>query len=219
MKPILFLVAHLVLRIFMLLIRFTCGIRLLHEDPLDTRPVHDRGPKGRIYAFWHSHLLMATWSFRNRGVYAVVSRSQDGEYLARLIAGWGYKLIRGSSSRGWITVYRQALQVLRQGEIVGITPDGPRGPAQAVNPGTVRLAMASGAEIIPVGVGYTDRKRLGSWDRFSVPRPFSRIVILFGRPYTLDPDLDDAGIRLAEQELERKLNAIVAMAQGLSQNS
>jgi lysophospholipid acyltransferase (LPLAT)-like uncharacterized protein len=141
----------------------------------------DRG-RPAVYVFWHAHLLPLTWAHRDRGVVGLVSRHQDGEYIARLMRDWGYGTARGSSTRGGSTGLRQLVRALQDGASVGITPDGPRGPAGIAKAGAVAAARMAGAPIIPVAAAARRAWRLASWDRFMVPRPFTRLVVGYGSP-------------------------------------
>jgi len=136
---------------------------------------------------WHETLLPVLWHHRHRGIAAVVSQARDGEYLARLARGLGYRLIRGSSSRGRTRALRGAIRMLQAGIPVGLTPDGPRGPRRVLKPGAIAAAQLSGAVVVPVSVRAGSAWRARSWDRFLVPRPFARVRLAYGRPFTVPP--------------------------------
>jgi hypothetical protein len=150
-----------------------------------------------------------------KGIHVIVSRSRDGELIARVLGSWGYASIRGSSSRGAMAVVRETVEILRAGGSVAITPDGPHGPFQTVNPGVVRMAVATGASIVPVAAGYSRRRRLHSWDRFNLPLPFSRVTVLFGEPYQVPAGEGEEWEKAEGKGLEDRLNDLSKKAQEL----
>jgi lysophospholipid acyltransferase (LPLAT)-like uncharacterized protein len=153
----------------------------------------ERADYGRIYAFWHSQLLPVSFTFRNSGTHAIVSRSRDG-ILASYIAGkWRHSIISGSSHRGGTAVLRQSLNILKDQGGIAITPDGPRGPREVVKPGAAQLAALSGAPVIILTVKPQRAWRFKSWDQFMIPKPFTRVNIHISAPlYARDiPDSDN----------------------------
>ena len=138
-----------------------------------------------IGALWHNRLLIfplvLRWFLPNRHGAALISASRDGDLLADAIHRFGYDVVRGSSSRLGASAILQLTEVLASGRDVVITPDGPRGPAYELGPGIIFLAQKSGAAVLPMNLEFSHCWRLGSWDRFIVPRPFSRVRVLFGQ--------------------------------------
>ena len=158
-------------RLAALLIRLLgCTLRYEdHAEPGVTPGNQIPGPG--VFAFWHRSLLVAAYRFRNLGIAILISRSFDGELIARTVELLGFKAIRGSSSRGGSTALRQMAEAYRAGHRCAITADGPKGPAMLAKPGTAQLAQLVGA---PVGTFYLLPERaweLKSWDRFSSPNP------------------------------------------------
>jgi lysophospholipid acyltransferase (LPLAT)-like uncharacterized protein len=137
---------------------------------------------GRIFAFWHSNLLPLTFIFRNCHVNAIVSRSRDGILAAYVAEKWGHAIISGSSHRGGSVALRQSLKVLKENGTVAITPDGPRGPKEIVKAGASQLAVMSGAPVIVLSVHPDRAWRLKSWDRFMIPKPFSKVTVHVSEP-------------------------------------
>jgi lysophospholipid acyltransferase (LPLAT)-like uncharacterized protein len=119
-----------------------------------------------IGALWHNRLL----------IFPLVLRRFFPQRF-------GYDVIRGSSSRLGASALLQLTQVLASGRDVVITPDGPRGPAYELGPGIIFLAQKSGAEVLPMNLEYSRCWRLGSWDRFIVPRPFAKVRVLISQPH------------------------------------
>jgi lysophospholipid acyltransferase (LPLAT)-like uncharacterized protein len=211
-KVLLFLVP-LAINFLIRLISLTCRVRLLFGQSESFHPGRLDARTPCLYAFWHGQLLYTTYPFRRLGTYGIVSRSRDGEYLARLLKGWGFRLIRGSTSRGWATVYKASVRVLGQGGKIGLAPDGPRGPYHRVNPGVVRMAWRAGCPILPLGVGFSRCIRLKSWDRFQIPLPFSKIVILAGEPLNIPSGTSRHGFQAVELQLENTLNRLTEEAE------
>jgi lysophospholipid acyltransferase (LPLAT)-like uncharacterized protein len=139
-----------------------------------------------IGAFWHNRLLIFPFVLRrflsNRRGTALISASRDGELFAEVVQRFGYDVVRGSSSRLGATAILQLTQVLASGRDVVITPDGPLGPVYELGPGIVFLAQRSGAAVVPMNLEYSHCWRLGTWDRFIVPRPFAKVRVLISRP-------------------------------------
>jgi lysophospholipid acyltransferase (LPLAT)-like uncharacterized protein len=165
-----------------------------------------------IAALWHNRLLIFPLILRGffpeRSGAALISASRDGDLLADAVHRFGYEVVRGSSSRMGASAILQLTQVLASGRDVVITPDGPRGPAYKLGPGIVFLAQKSAAPVVPVNLEYSHCWRLGSWDRFIVPRPFSKIRVLIDHPYrvrsTATPEEFEAE-RLALQDVMMEL--------------
>ncbi|MDR3117024.1 MAG: DUF374 domain-containing protein [Puniceicoccales bacterium] len=134
-----------------------------------------------IWAFWHRNLFLAGYLRRllrrEVPVWALVSASGDGEWLAELLQRLAVGAIRGSSSRGGGAAYAAALEKLALGEDIAVTPDGPRGPALHCKPGVVQLALAAAVPIVALRLHFSRAIRLHSWDRFQIPLPFSRITV------------------------------------------
>ena len=134
-------------------------------------------PAPAIYAFWHRCMLAGVWPFRNHGLTILISRSFDGELIARTVELLGFTAIRGSSTRGGAAGLRNMERAYREGHRCAITADGPKGPVFVAKPGTAQLAQLVGAD---VGTFYVLPERawqLRSWDRFLIPKPFSRVVV------------------------------------------
>lgn len=161
-----------------------------------------------IYAFWHSHQLSIAWHCRRTRAAILVSRSADGEYIARIAASLGYRPVRGSSSRGGTAGLKKLLEFVRQARAVAVTPDGPRGPRHSIKPGLLMLAMRSGYPITPVALGHSRFWELPSWDGFRIPKPFSRGYYCWGEPMHVPSDADAAALEELAQELRERMVAL-----------
>jgi len=165
-----------------------------------------------IFAFWHAHMLPLLWSHRGEGVAVVISAHRDGEIIARIAERLGYRTIRGSSSRGAARALLGIVRELDSGLEVAVTPDGPRGPAQKFASGTLVAAQRVGVPIVGIGVSSSRAWRLKSWDRFMIPKPFSRVRLV----YSVPTPVAATSARDAEDEapkFEALLNDAVAIAE------
>lgn len=157
-----------------------------------------------VVALWHDELFAAiAFGLRHPLELAtVVSQSRDGELIAGMLTRLGYLTARGSSHRGGVRALKAALRLLEDGRVVVVTVDGPRGPRHVAKEGAVYLAAKSGALLVPLRVGCHRAYRFGSWDRFLLPWPFSRVVLRFGPPRTVPPLADSAALEGERQQLE-----------------
>lgn len=130
---------------------------------------------------WHNRLFVSAEYFRRyrtkRSVYALVSASKDGAWLAAFYRLIGLIPVRGSSSNFGREAGKALIEVMRAGHDIGITPDGPRGPMYVVEPGVLVVTRRNNAPMVLVGVEFTWAWRLKSWDRFYIPAPFSRVIM------------------------------------------
>ena len=141
----------------------------------------------RVILFWHEALLPLLWHHRNQDLAVLVSDSRDGQYVGDLGLALGYRVIPGSSSKGATRALLKAVRALREGCSVGFSPDGPRGPRQTMKPGVILAAQRARAPIVPVHATSDRAWRLNSWDKFLIPKPFSRVRIFYGQPFTVGP--------------------------------
>ncbi len=162
-----------------------------------------------VFALWHRHLLPLVWYHRGDSTSLLVSGHEDGSYLAHAAQGWGYGLVRGSSTRGGVAAFRDMLEVLRRGGEMAVTPDGPRGPAGTVKLGIVAAAQAASAAIVPVAAEASSSWRLRSWDGFGIPKPFARVRIVYGTPLRISAE---ASRSAAAQLLQRQLETVTESA-------
>ena len=163
-----------------------------------------------LVAFWHGRLLMMSeaWPYK-KGFSMVVSQHRDGQLIARTISHLGFGSILGSTTKGGSTVTRAMLRALRDGQCVGLTPDGPQGPRMRVSHGIVQVARLAGVPIVPIAFSARPCRLINSWDRLMVPLPFCRGVIRWGSPIEVPVDVGDAGIRETAKLLEASLNQLV----------
>jgi lysophospholipid acyltransferase (LPLAT)-like uncharacterized protein len=163
--------------------------------------LHGQGAGPEIYCFWHQCVLPCAFYFRRTGATILISRSFDGELITRILDLFGFHAARGSSSRG----ARQGLlglkQVIENGAPAIFTADGPRGPIYRTKMGPIKLAQMTGA---PIGAFHLEPERawtMRSWDRFLIPRPFTRIVVSWAQWTRVPANLAEEGFEPKREEL------------------
>jgi lysophospholipid acyltransferase (LPLAT)-like uncharacterized protein len=161
-----------------------------------------------IYVLWHGRLLPCAYCHRHQGLATVISRHRDGDYVAGMVERWGFRVVRGSSSRGGVAALLQMVRLLREDVPLAITPDGPRGPRQKMKTGPLYAAQRVGVPLIPVTAGTDSAWWFEGWDRFLVPLPFARIRLAYGEPLVVPPDAGEEEVERLAGVLERRLNEL-----------
>jgi lysophospholipid acyltransferase (LPLAT)-like uncharacterized protein len=158
-----------------------------------------------IWTFWHNRMfvvpLLPHRYARHRTGAILTSASRDGAIIAAVMASFGLKCVRGSSSRRGVTALLELAGTLKAGEDVAVTPDGPRGPLYKLGQGVVFLAQQTGAAILPIHIEYSRAVRLKSWDRFMIPLPFAKVRILCDKLIFVPPEADLETERLKIEQL------------------
>ncbi len=191
-------------RLASLLIRLL-GSTLRYEDiiaPGVTPGSQIPGPV--VYAFWHRCLLSCAYYFRGQKIAILISRSFDGELIARTVERLGFIAIRGSSSRGGAMALKQIAEEYGRGTRCAITADGPRGPNMVAKPGTAQFAQLVGTWVGTFYVLPLRAWELKTWDRFLIPKPFSRVLITWPPHVPADA--------VTEQTVQANLDLAVYMA-------
>lgn len=171
--------------------------------------MNDETYETMVFCMWHNEIFPVMYAKRNLRIVSIVSRSADGEYLARILNALGIKTARGSSSRGGQAALREAIDIIEDKKYNAcITVDGPRGPRHEPKKGALYLAYYSKAAIVPMRGFSKKAKVFGSWDKFRLPLPFSKVHVAFDEPYYLDTKqkLDDDFLDKACEELKKRLN-------------
>jgi lysophospholipid acyltransferase (LPLAT)-like uncharacterized protein len=167
-----------------------------------------KNKKSLILAFWHGRIFATSYYFRKRGIVVLTSQHRDGDYIAKIILNLGYGVARGSSSKGSHSATKEALRALKLGKDVGFAIDGPRGPRYKVKPGATYLAWKTGNPIVPFHVAVEKKWIMSSWDRFEIPKPFSRAILIIGTPIYINPETSRDNIANHEQELQKTLDEL-----------
>jgi lysophospholipid acyltransferase (LPLAT)-like uncharacterized protein len=144
-----------------------------------------------LFAGWHGRMFLPIDALRHQGIVTMASKSRDGNLVARWLENNGYLVTRGSTSRGGSEALRRMVRLVRLGHSGALTVDGPRGPARVVQSGVLRLARMTEAWILPISFSSTCPLFLRSWDRYLVPKPFSRNVLAYGEPFTVPQEMSD----------------------------
>ncbi len=167
-------------------------------------------PRGdaAIYCFWHRCVIPAVYFWRNQNIRVLTSRSKDGEIIAGVIQRFGFKAVRGSSSRGALAGLRQLERELKDGALVAFTIDGPRGPLYVAKPGPVLLAKLTGVRIVCFYIAVEKSWTLNSWDRFVIPKPFSRAHVRVSAPMYVAADADEKAMERDHAEMQRRLDFV-----------
>lgn len=153
-------------------------------------------PAGSIvFVFWHNRILLvpyfyARWLPHRRGT-ALVSASRDGEFLSLTLAKFHIEAARGSSSRKGAKALMELHDALEEGRDIAITPDGPRGPIYSIQPGAAAIARQTGLPVVAMGYRAASSWRLKSWDRFIIPKPFSRVEFFLSTQLVIPPEASD----------------------------
>lgn len=176
---------------------------------------------GVVLVVWHGRLFMAPyWAGPGRRTVAMISANRDGELIARIFGRFGVQAVRGSSydhakarEKGGVRAYIGARRELaKERAVVGISPDGPRGPRMRVQPGAAQLSIETGCPVQPVTFSVRRGRVLRSWDRFLVPFPFGRGVQIWGEPLRPPPAGDAEAVARYAAEIETALIAITRRA-------
>ncbi len=169
--------------------RATLRVARLHYD-------HYLGLKARgvpiLFALWHGRMFLSIQAHRREGIVTMASQSKDGEIIALWLERNGYRVVRGSTTRGGSQALREMVRHVRSGRHAALTVDGPKGPPRLVQPGAVQLARLTGAWVLPITSSSSRPRFLASWDRYLLPLPFSRNVVAYGEPFPIEQDVSDA---------------------------
>jgi lysophospholipid acyltransferase (LPLAT)-like uncharacterized protein len=161
-----------------------------------------------VYAFWHDRIFLATYFWRARRIVVMTSRSFDGEYIARFIQRFGYGATRGSSTRGGVGALVEMARLVRAGYPAGFTMDGPKGPRHEAKMGALLLAKKTGRPVLPFTVNAERFWEVASWDRFQIPKPFTRATVRIAPPIRVPPDADENTLNAKRDELQRALDEL-----------
>jgi lysophospholipid acyltransferase (LPLAT)-like uncharacterized protein len=166
------------------------------------------GQRPLIGSFWHSCIIPATYICRDLGVRVMSSNSYDGEYMGRIIRKFGFVAVKGSSSRNAVRALLGLRRALGDGWTVAFTLDGPRGPRHKVKPGPVALARSSGVPLTMFHAAVDKAWVLNSWDRMMIPRPFSRVLLRFGKLIPVPTEASDEEVERYTADLQAALDRV-----------
>ena len=184
----------------------TYRIRLY--DPENEQTVLDRH-QSLVYASWHQRFFPGITFFSSRKPIAImISQSRDGEMVARVVDILGWRSVRGSSTRGGVAALKQLKNLARAGYKIGHIVDGPKGPFGYVKPGLLRIAQVAGKPVVPTITSAQKKWVFNSWDRFMVPKPFSRVIIRFGKAIDVPAELGGEAFEQKRVSIEQRLKEL-----------
>jgi len=186
----------------------TCRVRVHGAENLE------RCEAKCVAVFWHYSVfpIIAVNRGRNRGWAAMVSASDDAEFVARILARQGVVSVRGSRHRGGLAALKGLIGLMHQGYNAVIVADGSQGPARVMQAGAVLLASKSVAPILPMAVAADRYWAFRSWDRTLLPKPFARLDLWYGEPLTVPEKAGAEEIERYRLEMEQRLNGLYAQA-------
>jgi len=164
--------------------------------------------KNFVLAFWHGTMLVPWYVHRNKNFAAIVSKSKDGKLLERVLTPMNYTIVRGSSHTGGSVALGILVDYAKNEKSIAITPDGPKGPPRKLKAGAVITAKRSKIPLVLLGVGYKNKIELNSWDKFQVPKLFSKVNLIYSDPVYIDKELSYDETSKVILECEHKLNSL-----------
>ena len=182
----------------------------MNEEGLNT------AGKGAIFVTWHGRSLIPANVFRNRGYWALISLSRDGEMQKSVFQRFGFQIVRGSTGRGGVRGALTMARNVKAGGCLAFTPDGPRGPTHKVQQGVILMAEKSGTPIIPLGISASRRKLFRSWDAYMLPLPFSNAFFVVGEPIYIPPELADQQRAEYAEIVEKAINSVEKRSEQLA---
>jgi lysophospholipid acyltransferase (LPLAT)-like uncharacterized protein len=165
-----------------------------------------------LYAFWHENILVPAYQYGRRDINVLISQHADGQLIAEACRHLGLRVVRGSATRGGAKAIRQMHRISRSAHLA-ITPDGPRGPRRRVQPGVVYLAALTGLPIVAFGIAYERAWRMGSWDRFALPHPWSAAVCVTAVPISVPRNVGKNQLEHYRLQVENAMNAATEEAE------
>lgn len=200
------------------LITMTCQIVELGKEHIDDLV---ETPRPVVFSFWHNNMFVLLYYFSfyviKRGIplNVLVSQSGEGDFMSLTAQFFGANTTRGSSSKGGREAFQALLKsIKREKRSIIIAPDGPKGPVYQFQSGTAILSQSTGAPIVPIGYACTKCWKFRSWDQFFIPKPFSKIAMSIGEPYTVPRKLDGPnGMEVERAQLEKRMMAMVHRAE------
>jgi len=197
------------------LLKHTVRLEVIGEEHLKTA-LADTGKA--IFAFWHGNLIIPMIRHIDQDIYVLVSTHNGGEIIARMLTNLGYRLVRGSSTMGGSNALKEMAQVLQEPNIMGITPDGPKGPVRELKIGPVILSQKTGVPIIPMSASTNSPVFYKSWDKLLLVKPFVKCVLLYGKPISVENGLTGDGLEEKRREVEQAISDLDTQAENHFKN-
>lgn len=187
----------------------TLKVNIINEEVIHN---FQEQKKNYVLGFWHGSMLLPWFINRDKNIIALISKSKDGDLLAKVLKHWNYNVVRGSSTVGGDVALGIMIDFAKNNCSIAITPDGPKGPIHKLKAGAVITAKKSGLPLILMGVGFKKKKILKSWDKFEIPLFFSEAKIVYSNPIYIDRNLSYEETSKMIEECENILNNLQSEA-------
>ncbi len=194
----------------------TMDLKIAHYDS-STDPAHPDFREPCIWVFWHEYIWLPVAMWKMCDVTMLVSQHRDGQYLTNAAEKMGFGMVRGSTNRGGADALRQ-IKKMTGTSGYGISPDGPRGPRREMALGPIYLASRLGIPVVPTGFGYQTPKRLNTWDKFAIPKPFTRARAIMGNKIIVPPKLKRDGLENYRQMVQNQISQVTETAENWAHN-
>ena len=194
MKKIQLVLLQSFLKLILNVIFLTCHWNIQNKGRFDTAVKNNRPI---LLCFWHCNLLCVARYFKKTklNLYGVSSDHFDSEILAGVLKSWKIKLIRGSSTRGWMNVIKKMVTLFKNSTtIIALTNDGPKGPRHIAKEGSLAVAKKCGVQIMVISTQTNKKWTLGTWDKTIIPKPFSTLDVNFSDVYQDEDNIDSENI-------------------------
>ncbi len=185
----------------------TCKLKIIGHEHVDAIR---QQKKPIIYAYWHRHIFVTIYRFRNTKARPLISLSEDGEIVSQVAVEFGMNPVRGSSSKGGARAFLKLLSAIKEeNSEVLITADGPKGPLRQIKDGTIRLAQKTGSVIVPI-CWHASRVKIlkKTWDKFKIPMPFSTITYAYGQPFVIPGNAARENYPQLKETLKESIDAL-----------
>jgi len=188
----------------------SCRISIVNGDDILCKIVEEK--KSVVFSFWHNRIFfLSFFLYRNchkKGLplSVLISQSADGEFISRIVESWKGRTVRGSSSKGGFGAIKGLLKSAKEGYAIVTTPDGPRGPKYKFKEGSIYLSSMIQGPIVLVNCTFEKAWVAKSWDRFMIPKPFSRVYVSIEKPVRISREISPDEFPQLQKKLENILN-------------
>jgi hypothetical protein len=208
LKKLTYCVVPFFLQFVLRCIFLTCKWKIYNKEVFDLAQSNSRPI---LICCWHGRFLLVARYFKEISlkIWAVSSTHPDSKIMAQTLYAWGFKLIKGSSTRGWRNVLKNMMVIFdKNNSVVAITNDGPKGPPYIAKKGSVSLALRRGVQIIAVSGTATKYWTLTSWDQTVIPKPFSTVYIQFAAPFSEKTNLSNDESMAVSKYMNNNFNSL-----------
>lgn len=183
----------------------TWRIKNINKEPYNESR---RAGKSPVVVLWHDSLLPLAFSHYKDSIATIASDSKDGDLIAYILEKWGYKLARGSSTRGGMKAAMKLVKLCKTNKIsAAITVDGPKGPRHEAKSGAVFIAKCLDNEIYAATLKTDSFIRFNSWDKFIFPKPFAKVEVWYSNVFKVSPEKDEKSLKEDTERLQKFMTA------------